>query len=192
MIRKIIKIDQEKCKGCGLCADACKEEAIAIVDGKAKLVRDEYCDGLGNCLPLCPTRAISFEEPETPAKNHESELRQWPIQIRLIPANAPFFENAHLLIAADCTAYTCGEFHNKFMKNKIVIIGCPKLDSADYSAKLTEIIAGNSIKSVAVVRIEVPCCSGMEQAAITALKNSGKILPWQSYTLTTGGKILED
>ena len=232
MTRKIIKINEEKCNGCGLCADACHEAAIAMVDGKAKLIRDDYCDGLGNCLPVCPTGAIGFEEreaaeyDEAAVKAHQaretvqlpcgcpgtnaraiersgaapaavpitaaSELRQWPVQIKLVPVKAPYFENAHLLIAADCAAYACGEFHNKFMKNRITIIGCPKLDSTDYSGKLTEIIAGNSIKSVTVVRMEVPCCGGIEQAVITALKNSGKFLPWQVVTLSTGGDILED
>jgi NAD-dependent dihydropyrimidine dehydrogenase PreA subunit len=236
MARKNIKIDEEKCVGCRLCVDACKEGAIGIVDGKAKLVREDYCDGLGNCLPVCPVNAISFEEcksgacagdaPKTCAheKNVEplacgcpgtnsrvierpaascepknaapvnlnSELRQWPVQIKLVPVRAPYFDNAHLLIAADCAAYACGEFHSRFMKNKITIIGCPKLDDVDYSAKLTEIIAQNNIKSVTVVRMEVPCCSGIEQATVAALKNSGKFLPWQVVTLSTDGKVLEN
>ena len=232
MIRKIIKIDEGKCNGCGLCAEACHEGAIAMVDGKAKLMRDDYCDGLGNCLPVCPTGAIGFEEreaaeydeaavkagqarktvqlpcgcPGTNARAIErsgaapaaapittaSELRQWPVQIKLVPVNAPYFENAHLLVAADCAAYACGGFHNKFMKNRITLIGCPKLDNADYSEKLSAIIAGNNIKSVTVVRMEVPCCGGIEQAVITALKNSGKFLPWQVVTLSTSGDVLED
>ena len=232
MKRKIIKIDENNCNGCGLCAKACAEGAIAIIDGKAKLIRDDYCDGLGNCLPVCPSGAISFEEREALAFNEEavkagqsqkpvletlpcgcpgtnakaiirnessceaaasaeSELRQWPVQIKLVPANAPYFDNAHLLIAADCAAYACGAFHNKFMKNKITIIGCPKLDNTDYSEKLTEIISHNNIKSVTVVRMEVPCCSGIEQAAIAALKNSGKFLPWQVNTLSTTGDLLD-
>jgi len=217
MIRKIIKIDAEKCSGCGLCAQACHEAAIAIVDGKARLLREDFCDGLGNCLPVCPTGAITLEEREAavqdtlpcgcPGTNaralnrpgpHEadapvnaaSELRQWPVQIKLVPVNAPYFENANLLIAADCAAYACGEFHNRFMKNKITIIGCPKLDNTDYSEKLSEIIARNNIKSVAVVRMEVPCCGGIELAVISALKSSGKFLPWQLITLSTGGEVI--
>ena len=209
MIRKIIKINAERCNGCGLCVKACHEAAIGIVGGKAKLLRDDYCDGLGNCLPACPAGAISFEEREASAfdeaavkaaqtrKNDAalasaaSELRQWPVQIKLIPVSAPYFEGAHLLVAADCAAYTYGDFHGKFIKNKVTVIGCPKLDGVDYSEKLTEIIAKNNIRSVTVVRMEVPCCGGIEQASITAMKNSGKFLPWQVITLTTGGEILE-
>ena len=223
MIRKIIKIDSEKCNGCGLCAEACHEEAIAMVDGKAKLIRDDYCDGLGNCLPACPTGAISFEEREAAEYNdaavkanhmqktvthssalhaaavhataihtaNMSELRQWPIQIKLVPVKAPYFKDARLLIAADCAAYACGDFHNKFMKGKVTLIGCPKLDGVNYSEKLNAIIAENSIKSVTVVRMEVPCCGGIEQAAIAALKDSGKFLPWQVVTLSTSGDELE-
>ncbi|MDR3264995.1 MAG: 4Fe-4S binding protein, partial [Synergistaceae bacterium] len=226
MRRKIIKIDEEKCDGCGLCADACHESAIGVVDGKAKLLRDEYCDGLGNCLPACPRCAISFEEREAaeydekmvkanaaqrpgPDKSHsfacpgaalrtierttvpaptgaevsQSELRQWPVQIRLIPAGAPCFENANLLVAADCAAYTRASFHEDFMRNKVTLIGCPKLDDVDYSEKLTAIIGGNPIRSVTVVRMEVPCCGGIEKAVVTALKNSGKVLPWRVVTL---------
>jgi len=232
MIRKIIKIDAEKCNGCGLCVDACHEGAIGMVNGKAKLLRDDYCDGLGNCLPVCPTGAITFEEREaaafdeataganaarkieesndcgcpgshartfartpeevSPAAAHiASELRQWPVQIKLIPVNAPYFEDAHLLIAADCAAYACGDFHRKYMKNKITLIGCPKLDNAEYSEKLTEIIRSNNIKSVTVVRMEVPCCAGIESATVAALKNSGKFLPWQTVTLAADGSVLE-
>jgi len=229
MLRKIIKIEEDKCVGCGLCANACKEGAIAMVNGKAKLVRDDYCDGLGNCLPVCPTNAISFEEREAKAFNKEemeksqpqklacgcpgtnsktiqrkepevqiqstepvtSQLNQWPVQIKLVPVNAPYFENANLLIAADCAAYAYGNFHKEFMKNKITIIGCPKLDEGDYTEKLTAIIKGNNIKSVTVVRMEVPCCGGIQNAVVNALKNSGKMLPWQVVTISTDGKILE-
>jgi len=236
MKRKIIKIDADKCSGCGLCADACHEGAIAMVDGVAKLIRDDYCDGLGNCLPVCPTGAITFEEREAAAYNETavrenqekkavvetlacgcpgthakaivreeaplraetvqqgpvSRLNQWPVQIQLVPSNAPYFNNAHLLIAADCSAFAYGDFHNRFMKNKIALIGCPKLDDVDYTEKLSLIIAKNNIKSITVVRMEVPCCGGIEQAAINAMRNSGKFLPWQVVTLTTNGEIMEE
>ncbi|MDR1565013.1 MAG: 4Fe-4S binding protein, partial [Oscillospiraceae bacterium] len=208
MVRKIIKINEDKCNGCGLCAEACHEAAIGMVNGKAKLLRDDYCDGLGNCLPVCPTGAITFEEREAAAYNEEavkmnqvkpeerggcpgshahaiqrtelpiapidapakSELRQWPVQIKLVPVNAPYFENAKLLVAADCAAYAHGNFHSKFMQNKVTLIGCPKLDEVDYSEKLTAILTKNNIKSVTVVRMEVPCCGGIENAVITALQ----------------------
>ena len=237
MIRQIIKIDKEKCNGCGLCVSACHEGALGLIDGKAELLRDDYCDGLGNCLPVCPTGAISFEErealeyneaevaqnmaqkskpaqsenlpcgcPGTHAKaiqrNDEvnqavtreqaptSQLNQWPVQIKLVPINAPYFENANLLVAADCSAYAYGNFHSEFMKNKITIIGCPKLDEGDYSEKLTAIIKSNNIKSVTVVRMEVPCCGGIENAVKMALQNSGKMIPWQVVTISTDGQIL--
>lgn len=233
MIRKIIEINEEKCNGCGLCAKACHEGAIGMVNGKAKLLRDDYCDGLGNCLPACPTGAISFTEREAAAYDeaavlanqkqkeaaaplpcgcpgsqsriisHEeapevpafaapiSQLRQWPVQIKLAPVNASYFSGAHLLIAADCTAYAYANFHQEFMRNKVTLIGCPKLDSVDYSEKLTEIIHQNDIKSVTVVRMEVPCCGGIEHAAVTALQQSGKFIPWQVVTISTDGRILE-
>jgi len=226
MLRKIIKIDEDKCDGCGLCADACHEGAIGIVEGKAKLLRDDYCDGLGDCLPVCPTGAITFEEreaaeydeeavknskqPDTlacgcpgthsksiehktaevntaPARTH---LNQWPIQIKLVPTNAPYFKNAHLLVAADCAAYAYGNFHDEYMKNRITLIGCPKLDDGDYSEKLTDILKLNDIKSVMVVRMEVPCCGGIENAVKTALKNCGKMIPWQVVTISTDGQII--
>lgn len=209
MIRKIIHIDEEKCNGCGLCAAACHEGAIGMVGGKAKLLRDDYCDGLGDCLPTCPTGAISFVEREAAAYDKEAveanmrkaetesagetktQLMQWPVQIKLVPINAPYFENANLLIAADCTAYAYGNFHREFMKNKITLIGCPKLDEGDYSEKLTQIIEQNNIKSVTVIRMEVPCCGGIENAVKKALQNSGKFIPWQVVTISTDGKILD-
>ncbi len=230
MIRKIIKIDKEKCNGCGACAAACHEGAIEMVNGKAQLTREDYCDGLGDCLPACPTNAISFEKREAPAYNEAavqaaklkkqggtlpcgcpgtnskvikreaatfeskpvlSRLSQWPVQIKLVPINAPYFENANLLVAADCTAYAYGNFHNEFIRNRITLIGCPKLDEGDYTEKLTAIIENNNIKSVTVVRMEVPCCGGIENAVKRALQASGKFIPWQVVTISTDGKILE-
>ena len=232
MIRKIIKIDENKCNGCGMCMSACHEGAIGLINGKAKLLRDDYCDGLGDCLPVCPTGAITFEEreaaeydeaavkasitnkqPETLAcgcpgshskpiareslnkvaqePQAETHLNQWPVQIKLVPPNAPYFKNADLLIAADCTAYAYGNFHGSFMKNKITIIGCPKLDEGDYSGKLTDILKSNDIKSVTVVRMEVPCCGGIENAARNAIKNSGWIIPLHVVTISTNGDVTE-
>lgn len=225
MIRKIIKIDEEKCNGCGSCAKACHEGAIGMVNEKAKLLCDDYCDGLGDCLPVCPMGAISFEEREAEAYSEaavkqnklnrqdkalpcgcpgtqsktirpdinesKSYLSQWPVQIKLAPINAPYFTDANLLIAADCTAYAYGDFHNKFIKNKVTLIGCPKLDEGDYSEKLTAIIKKNSIKSITVVKMEVPCCGGIENAVKRALQNSGKFISWQVVTISTDGKILD-
>jgi len=277
MLRQIIKIDEEKCDGCGLCVSACHEGAIGLVDGKAKLLRDDYCDGLGNCLPVCPTGAISFEEREAAEYNeaevkrnaeaanahaapaaasselrdilergeapvaetlacgcpgthaaaisretkqgdgspaslkqgdgspafvaphdkaehpaNASQLMQWPVQIKLVPPGAPYFNNANLLIAADCAAYAHGNFHNEFMRNKITLIGCPKLDEGDYSAKLTAILRTNNIKSVTVARMSVPCCGGIENAVKNALRDCGKMIPWQSVVIGTDGEIIED
>ena len=238
MIRKIIHIDEEKCNGCGLCAKACHEGAIDIVDGKAKLMRENFCDGFGDCLPNCPTGAISFEEREALAydeaavkkaqeakkktdvkhEHHEggcpgsrmmqfsrgetdntslqtakplSRLAQWPCQIKLVPVQAPFFAGAKLLIAADCTAYAYANMHEDFMRGKVTIIGCPKLDAVDYTDKLTEIIRDNDIKSVTIVRMEVPCCGGLQRAVENALRNSGKFIPWQVVTISRDGNILD-
>ena len=239
MKRRIIEIDRDKCNGCGACTAACHEGAIAMVDGKAQLMRDDYCDGLGDCLPACPTGAITFVEREAAAYDEKavmenkqkkmqekmkkegmtlpcgcpgsrsrriehaecnaseprgaepvSRLSQWPVQIKLVPVNAPYFDGARLLIAADCTAYAYAAFHERFIKGHITLVGCPKLDGVDYSEKLTEIIRNNDIKSVTVVRMEVPCCGGLEHAAKTALQRSGKFIPWQVVTVSTDGRII--
>lgn len=195
MIRKIVKIDEENCNGCGACAAACHEGAIKIIDGKAKLVHEDYCDGLGDCLPQCPTGAITFEEREIsapPSPAGASQLRHWPCQIKLVPVCAPYFNGAKLLLAADCTAYAYAAIHGDYMKGRVTLIGCPKLDSVDYSEKLTEIIKNNDIKSVTVLRMEVPCCGGLETAVKKALQNSGKFIPWQVITVSIDGKILDD
>lgn len=196
MVRRIIQIDQEKCNGCGLCAKACHEGAIGMVDGKAKLLRDDYCDGLGDCLPACPTGAISFVEREAAEYNEaavsaaKSKLSQWPVQMKLVPIKAPWFDGAKLLIAADCTAYAYGDFHREFMNGRITLVGCPKLDSVDYSIKLTEILKNNDIQSVTVVRMEVPCCGGLEFAVKKALQQSGKIIPCNVVTLSVNGQVI--
>lgn len=205
MIRKIIQIDEQKCTGCGICVSACHERAIEIIDGKAKLIKDDYCDGLGDCLPTCPTNAISFVEREAKpydekaviqrknnlsSKNlNQSQLSQWPIQIKLVPINADYFNETDLLIAADCTAYAYGNFHNDFIKNKVTLIGCPKLDNIDYSDKLVAIIKNNNIKTITVTRMEVPCCGGIENALKIAIKNSGKDIPLKVVIITTDGSI---
>lgn len=197
MIRRIIQIDEEKCNGCGACAAACHESAIGMVDGKAKLLRDDYCDGLGDCLPACPTGAITFVEREAAAYDeaavirNQRSLQQWPVQIKLVPTSAPYFDGAKLLIAADCTAYAYASFHEDFKNEKIVLVGCSKLDSVDYSEKLEEIIRSNNITEVTIVRMEVPCCGGLEMAAKKALQNSGKFIPWQVVTISIDGNIME-
>lgn len=197
MIRKIIEINEEKCNGCGLCAKACHENAIGMVNGKAKLLRDDYCDGLGDCLPTCPTGAITFVEREAAAydeaaveANKRKKNRQWPIQIQLTPVNAPYFDRADLLIAADCTAFAYANFAKEIQKGKITLIGCPKLDPVDYSEKLTAILEQNDVKSVTIIRMEVPCCGGIQNAAVTAMKKSGKFIPWQVLTVSVEGEVL--
>ena len=197
MIIKIIEINEEKCNGCGLCAKACHENAIGMVNGKAKLLRDDYCDGLGDCLPTCPTGAITFVEREAAAydeaaveANKRKKNRQWPIQIQLTPVNAPYFDGADLLIAADCTAFAYANFAKEIQKGKITLIGCPKLDPVDYSEKLTAILEQNDVKSVTIIRMEVPCCGGIQNAAVTAMKKSGKFIPWQVLTVSVEGEVL--
>lgn len=198
MIRKIIQINEDKCNGCGLCAAACHEEAIGMVNGKAKLLRDDYCDGLGDCLPACPTGAITFVEREAAAYDEAAvlankkrkELPQWPLQIKLSPLSAPYFDHAHLLIAADCTGYAYANFHQDFMQGKTVLIGCPKLDATDYSEKLAEILRQNEIQQITVTRMEVPCCGGMEYAVKKALEKSGKSIPCHVVTISLQGEIL--
>lgn len=197
MIRKIIEINEEKCNGCGLCAKACHENAIGMVNGKAKLLRDDYCDGLGDCLPTCPTGAITFVEREAAAydeaaveANKRKKNRQWPIQIQLTPVNAPYFDGADLLIAADCTAFAYANFAKEIQKGKITLIGCPKLDPVDYSEKLTAILEQNDVKSVTIIRMEVPCCGRIQNAAVTAMKKSGKFIPWQVFTVSVEGEVL--
>lgn len=204
MIRRVILIDKEKCNGCGLCAAACHEGAIEMVEGKAQLIRDDYCDGLGDCLPACPAGAITFEEREAAAydeaavkkhlkrRNTGNFLANWPVQIKLAPLKAPYFDGCKLLIAADCTAYAYGNFHREFMKDHVALIGCTKLDSTDYSEKLAEIIRQNEIRSISVVKMEVPCCRGMELAVRKALEASGKMIPWKVVTVSIEGEILEE
>lgn len=200
MIRKIIQIDETKCNGCGACAEACHEGAIGMVNGKATLLRDDYCDGLGDCLPACPTDAITFVEREAAPYNEaavlaakklkNSQLTQWPVQIKLMPVSAPYYNGADLLIAADCTAYSYGNFHHEFIKNHVTVIGCPKLDNVDYTEKLTAILQANDIKSVTLIRMEVPCCGGLERAAKAAVEASGKDIPFRTVVISTDGRVI--
>ncbi len=201
MIRKIIKIDREKCDGCGLCVNACHEGAIELVDGKAMLTRENYCDGLGDCLPACPTGAITFEERETPAydeaavkaaKQATGRLRQWPVQIKLVPVTETWFDGADVLIAADCTAYAYGNFHHDFMRDRVTLVGCPKLDGVDYSEKLTAIFSGNAIRSITLTRMLVPCCGGLEVAVKKAIAMSGKKLPFRIVTISPEGELINE
>ena len=224
LIRRIIHIDETTCNGCGACAAACHEGAIRMIDGKARLTREDYCDGLGDCLPACPVGAITFEEREAPAYDEEavrrakaaqpcacpgtqartlprqdaaatpcatpSRLAQWPVQIKLAPIRAPYLDGAHLLIAADCTAYAYGSFHEDFIRGRVALIGCPKLDAVDYAEKLTALLAQNDVRSVTVARMEVPCCGGIEHAVRRAIAQSGKAIPCRVVTITTNGSIL--
>ena len=204
MIRKIIQINEEKCNGCGACAEACHEGAIGMSGGKARLLRDDYCDGLGDCLPACPAGAITFVEREAAAYDEKavqknlqkkntrtgSHLEQWPCQIKLAPVSAPYFDGAKLLIAADCSAYAYAGMHNDFMRGKITLIGCPKLDGTDYSEKLTQIMQANNIQNVTIVRMEVPCCGGLESAVKKALQSVGRNIPCEVITISIDGRIL--
>ena len=196
MLRKIVNINEEKCNGCGACAAACHEGAIAMINGKAKLIKDDYCDGLGDCLPACPADAITIEEREAAAYDHEAvaarmstRLTHWPVQIRLAPVRAPYFNGRGLLIAADCCAYTYGNFHRDFMDGRSTLIGCPKLDAVDYAEKLTEMIRQNAITDITVTRMTVPCCGGIQMAVKQAIAASGKIIPLRIVTIDTDGTI---
>ncbi len=249
MVRRVIEIDEEKCNGCGLCAKACHEGAIDMVNGKAKLMREHFCDGLGDCLPNCPTGAITFvtkeapeydeaavktaqaeklaaeqksekpqeeiqkrlhalhqgggcpgskmrmmnreQSPAAPVSAQQSQLVNWPVQLKLAPVRAPYFDGSRLLIAADCTAYAYASFHQDFIRGRVALIGCPKLDSTDYSEKLTAIIRENNIKEVTIVRMEVPCCGGLQRMAQQAIQQSGKFIPWQVRVISIDGEIVE-
>ena len=223
MIRKIVNIDSEKCNGCGACASACHEGAIVMIDGKARLIKEDYCDGLGDCLPACPADAIQIIEREAAAYDHEavmnrleamkdpvlraaiekaelfdltktepvpSQLKTFPIQLKLVPIRAAFFNGCKLLIAADCTAYAYGNFHQDFIKDHVTLIGCTKLDAANYAEKLAEIFRQNDIREITVTRMTVPCCGGMEMAVRQAIASSGKDIPVQTVTIDTDGAIV--
>lgn len=234
MKRKIVKIHEEKCNGCGLCVNACHEGALELINGKAVLLSDVYCDGLGDCLPQCPVDAIEIIErdaeefdkelverkmlenkekenlpcgcpghaakviaPKKPIELKEkaelhSQLNQWPVQLKLVSPMAPYFNGAHILVAADCTAFAYANIHEDFMKGKITLIGCPKLDDVDYSEKLTAILKNNEVKSITVLRMEVPCCSGIVNAVKKAIIASGKLIPWDYKVVNTDGTLLEN
>ncbi len=219
MIRKIIQIDEEKCTGCKVCVDACHEGAIGLAGGKAKLIREDFCDGMGDCLPACPVGAISFLEQEVPEsawrgkapsaeekvpapeqtdgklpasrKGTVDSLFNWPIQIKLCPVNARCFEGANLVIAADCTGYAYAAFHEEWGQGRTLLIGCPKLDGVDYSLKLREIFRLNNIQNITVLRMQVPCCAGLEAAVKRALSESGKQIPTKAVTISVDGKVVE-
>lgn len=232
--RKIIKIDEEKCNGCGLCAQACHEGAIQIIDGKAKLVSESYCDGLGDCIGKCPQEAIFFEEREAApydedaVKRHmarcpgsmstdlrktstssriekasekklktdlqKSQLGNWPVQIRLVPINAPYLHHANLIIAADCTAYAFADFHRQFLleENSVCLIGCPKLDDAQaYIDKISQLIVANEPKSISAIYMEVPCCGGLVRLISHAIEHAKVNITLKLIKISIGGKIID-
>ncbi len=209
MMRKIISIDRDKCDGCGLCVNACHEGALEMVDGKAVLTRENHCDGLGDCLPACPAGAITFQEreaeaydekavqatkrkPQAAPEEQSGQLSHWPVQLKLVPTTAPWLEGAHLLIAADCTAYAYGNFHRDFIRGRATLVGCPKLDSTDYSEKLSDILSANAIADITLTRMLVPCCGGLELAVKKAMARSGKKLPLRIVTISPEGEIVNE
>lgn len=234
-VRNIVKIDEEKCNGCGQCATACAEGAIKIINGKAKLVSETYCDGLGACLGHCPQDAITIEQREAaefdeeatkaylareakpelgfacpglamqrfeatakaePAKADEgtaapSQLRHWPVQLKLVARTAPYFADADLLLAADCVPFAMGDFHQRFLKGRSVAMGCPKLDDAEfYIEKLADILRANTIRSLTVVHMEVPCCSGLTRVAREAIARSGRAMGFEDVTVSLRGDVI--
>ena len=224
MNRKIIVIDEEKCNGCGQCVTGCAEGAIALIDGKAKLVSEVYCDGLGACIGECPVGALTLVEKEAPEYDQaavdkhlatigraphaaasacpgaapamaptQSQLGNWPLQLSLMPINAPYLERATLLMAADCTAFAYPDFHRHFVKGKVAIIGCPKLDdAAAYREKLAKIIQANHIEFIHVVYMEVPCCGGLVRLVQQAVSDSGCKVPVKLTKISIGGEIKDE